>query len=148
MPTANIQRRKSIEQVYPPDAFASDAVYNGQVTNEVILGVRILSAPNDNGDFVFERSSHHVGEVATPTFLAPHRREERLANTEGDPGAIEAGLPNPQDGYVEFLDDIVVAAQRFGFERENSPGQNEPGLQGFRAPGAVPDVATCFDPHH
>jgi hypothetical protein len=98
------------------------------VTNEVILGVRILSAPNDNGDFVFERSSHHVGEIATPTFLAPPRREERLANTEGDPRAIEAGLPNPQDGYIEFLGDIL-AAQRFGFEPENSPGRNEPGCK-------------------
>jgi hypothetical protein len=132
MPTANIQRRKSVEEVYPPDAFASDATYNGQVTNEVILGVRLLSAPNDVGNFVFERSSHHVGEVATPTFLAPHRRKERLANTEEDPRAIEAALPNPQDGYVEFLDDIVAAAQRFGFERKNSPGQNEPRLQGLR----------------
>src|ERR1700746_3212371 len=130
MPTANIQRRKSIEQVYPRDAFASDAAYNGQVTKEVILGVRILSEPNDNGDFVFERSSHHVGEVATPTFLAPHRREESLATTEEDPRAIKAGLLNPQEGYVEFLVDIIRAAQKFGFEPENSPGRNEPRLQG------------------
>jgi hypothetical protein len=132
MATANIQHRKTVEEVYPPDAFASDAAYNGQVTNEIILGVRILSAPNAEGDFIFERSSQHVAEVATPRFLAPHRRQEILTNTEENSPAIGAARPRLPTGYVEFLDDIVAAAQQFGFDPEKSPGRDEPRLQGLR----------------
>jgi hypothetical protein len=132
MPIANIQRRDSIARVYPPDAFASDATHNGQVTNAIVLGVRVLSAPNVDGDFVFERSSQHIGEAATPTFLIPHRREKARPNTGGDRPPAKAALPDPRDEYVEFLDDIVNAAQRCGFELEKSPGRNEPRLQGLR----------------
>ena len=132
MPTANIQHRKTLEEVYPPDAFASDAAFNGQVTNEIILGVRILSAPNAEGDFIFERSRQHVAEVATPRFLAPHRREEILTNTEENSLAIGAARPRLPAGYAEFLDDIVAAAQQFGFDPEKSPGRDEPRLQGLR----------------
>ena len=130
MPTANIQNRQSLEQVYSPDAFASDAACNGQVTHEIILGVRILSAPNAEGEFIFERSSQHVAEASTPTFLAPHGREEMLTDTENSPAmGVRRRLPA---GYLEFLDDIVVAAQKSGFEPEKSPGRNEPRLQGLR----------------
>ena len=143
MPTANIQHRKTLEEVYPPDAFASDAAFNGQVTNEIILGVRILSAPNAEGDFIFERSRQHVAEVATPRFLAPQRREEILTNTEESREeiltnteenslAIGAARPRLPAGYAEFLDDIVAAAQQFGFDPEKSPGRDEPRLQGLR----------------
>jgi hypothetical protein len=132
MPTANIQHRKSIQEGYPPDAFASDAAYNGQVTNEIILGVRILSAPNTEGNFTFERSSRHVAEPATPTFLAPHRRDEMLTNTEEDSPAIGVMRPRLPAGYMEFLDDIVATARQFGFEPEKSPGRNDPRLQGLR----------------
>lgn len=132
MPIANIQHRNSIEEIYPPDAFASDAAYNGQVTNEIILGVRILSAPNAEGEFIFERSSQHVGEAATPTFLVPHRREEMPPNTEENSPAVGVTRRRPPAGYMEFLYDIVVAARQFGFEPEKSPGRNEPRLQGLR----------------
>jgi len=132
MPTANIQHRKTLEEVYPPDAFASDAAFNGQVTNEIILGVRILSAPNAEGDFIFERSRQHVAEVAIPRFLVPHRREEILTNTEENSLAIGAARPRLPAGYAEFLDDIVAAAQQFGFDPEKSPGRDEPRLQGLR----------------
>jgi hypothetical protein len=71
MPKANIHRRETLEQVYPPDAFASDAAENGPATSEVVLGVRILSAPGEGGDFEFERARQHVGEAATPAFLGP-----------------------------------------------------------------------------
>jgi hypothetical protein len=69
MPKANIHRRETLEQVYPPDAFASDAAENAPATSEVVLGVRILSAPNAGGDFELERARQHVGEAGAPTFL-------------------------------------------------------------------------------
>jgi hypothetical protein len=82
MPTAHIKRRETIERVYPPDAFASDVAQNSQTTNQVRLGVRILSAPNAAGDFESERSSQHVGETASPTFLAPHRKERGVVGSK------------------------------------------------------------------
>src|SRR5882724_4747541 len=84
MPSANIHRRDTIERIYPPDAFASDAAQNGQVTNQLVHGVRILSAPNAEGDFDFERAIHHVGEPASPIFLTPYRREGRLISAGRD----------------------------------------------------------------
>jgi hypothetical protein len=132
MPTANIHSRASLERVYPPDAFAQDAARNGQVTNQVVLGIRILSAPSAAGDFEFERASQQVGEAVPPTFLAPHRREERLINAGCESLATQSAQPDPQEGYQAFLADILAAAQRFGFEPEKSPGRHEPRLQGFR----------------
>ena len=132
MPTANIQHRDTIERVYPPDAFASDAAQNGQVTNQIVRGVRIRSAPNATGDFDFERASQQVGEPASPTFLAPHRREERSITAGRDGPATESTWPDPREGYADFLADIVSAASQFGFEPEKTPGRDEPRLQGLR----------------
>jgi hypothetical protein len=47
MPKANIHRRRTLEEIYPPDAFASDAAQNGGVPSEVLNGVRKLSAAGD-----------------------------------------------------------------------------------------------------
>jgi hypothetical protein len=132
MPKANIHRRPTLARVYPPDAFASDAAQNGLVTNQVVLGVRILSAPNAAGDFEFERTGQQVGEAVPPTFLAPHRREDRLINAGRDSPATQSARPDPRQGYEDFLTDIVVATQRFGFEPEKSPGRDEPRLKGLR----------------
>jgi hypothetical protein len=77
MAKANIHRRSTLEEVYPPDAFASDAARNGRVPNTVLSGVRILSAPDAAGDFDFERATRQIGEVTSASFLAPHRRRSR-----------------------------------------------------------------------
>jgi hypothetical protein len=84
MPTANIQYPDSLEQVYSPDAFAIDAAQNGQMTSQVIHGVRILSAPNASGYFDFERASQLAAEAKSSTFLAPYRREAKLTDAERD----------------------------------------------------------------
>jgi hypothetical protein len=73
MPKAKIHRRSTLEEVYPPDVFASDAAKNGRVPNTVVSGVRILSAPDAAGNFDFERATQQVGEAASASFLAPHR---------------------------------------------------------------------------
>jgi hypothetical protein len=128
MPTANIQYPDSLERVYPPDDFAIDAAQNGQVTSQVIHGVRILSAPNASGYFDFERASQLAAEAKSSTFLAPYRRAAKLTDAERD----STTLPDPRDGYEEFLAEIIAAAQQFGFTPEKTPGRNEPRLQGLR----------------
>jgi hypothetical protein len=124
MAKANIHRRSTLEEVYPPDAFASDAAQNGRVPNTMLSGIRILSAPDAAGDFDFERATRQIGETASASFLAPHRREEGTL--------AESAIPDPRAGYEAFLEDIVAVAQRFGFEPEESPGRDEPRLRGLR----------------
>jgi hypothetical protein len=128
MPTANIQYPDSLKRVYPPDAFAIDAAQNGQVTSQVIHGVRILSAPDTSGYFDFERASQLAAEPKSSTFLAAYRRETKQTDGERD----STTLPDPRDGYEDFLADILAAAQQFGFKPEKSPGRNEARLQGLR----------------
>jgi hypothetical protein len=70
MPKAKIHRRSTLEEVYPPDVFASDAAKNGRVPKTVLSGVRILSAPDAAGDFEFERATQQIGEAASASFLA------------------------------------------------------------------------------
>jgi hypothetical protein len=124
MAKANIHRRSTLEEVYSPDAFASDAAQNGRVPNTVVSGVRILSAPDAAGDFDLERATKQIGEAASTSFLAPHRREDRTQDAGRD--------SDPRAGYEAFLADIVAVAQRFGFEPEVSPGRDEPRLRGLR----------------
>jgi hypothetical protein len=131
MPKANIHRRGTLEEVYPPDAFASDAAQNGRVPNTVLSGVRILSAPDAAGDFDFERATQQVGEATSPSFLAPHRREDRTVDAGRDSPTTMSADPDPRAGYEGFLADIVAVAQRFGFEPEASPGRDEPRLRGW-----------------
>ena len=133
MAKANIHRRSTLEEIYPPDVFASDAAQNGRVPSTVLLsGVRILSAPDAAGDFDFERATQQIGEAASASFLAPHRREERIQDAERDSPTTVSADPDPRAGYEAFLADIVAVAERFGFEPEASPGRDEPRLRGLR----------------
>ena len=49
MPRANIHRRSTLEEVYPPDAFASDATQNGRVPNGVLSGPHPVRAQRGGG---------------------------------------------------------------------------------------------------
>src|SRR5437764_10603108 len=132
MAKANIHRRSTLEVVYSPDAFASDAAQNGRVPNTVVSGVRILSAPDAAGDFDFEPATKQIGEAASTSFLAPHRREDRTQDAGRDTPTTVSADPDPRAGYQAFLADIVAVAQRFGFEPEASPGRDELRLRGLR----------------
>lgn len=132
MAKANINDRASLERVYPADIFASDAARNGRVASEVISGVRILSAPDDAGDFEFERATRQVGEAASPAFLAPQRREDRLVDADRDRPTAVAADPDPRQEYDGFLDDLIAAARRVGFNAGETPGRDEPRLRGLR----------------
>ena len=132
MAKANIHRRSTLEEVYPPDAFASDAAQNGRVPNTLLSGVRILSAPDAAGDFEFERATQQIGEAVSASFLAPHRREDRTVDAGRDSPATASADPDPRAGYQAFLANVVAIAQRYGFEPEESPGRSEPRLRGLR----------------
>ncbi len=120
MASANIADRAGIERIYPAEAFASDAAQNDDLASGLERGVRVLSAPDADGAFGLEQATRQVGEVPSASFLAPRRRQ------------AAAGDPDPRAGYAEFLDDIVTAAQRFGFEAEDTPGQGDPRIRGLR----------------
>jgi hypothetical protein len=132
MAKANIHCRSTLEEIYPPDAFASDAAQNGRVPNALLRGVRILSAPDDAGNFEFERATQQIGEAASASFLVPHRREERTLDAGRDSPTAVSADPDPRAGYQAFLADIIAVAQRSGFEPEESPGRDEPRLRGLR----------------
>ena len=73
-----------------------------------------------------------IGEAASASFLAPHRREDRTQDAGRDSPTTVSADPDPRAGYQAFLDDIIAVAQRFGFEPEESPGRDEPRLRGLR----------------
>jgi hypothetical protein len=73
MPKANIHRRSTLEEIYPPDAFVSDTAQNGRVPNAVLSGVRILSAPDAAGNFDFERATQQAEGIPRPRRTAPAR---------------------------------------------------------------------------
>ena len=125
MPKVRIDDRTALERAYPPDAFAADAARNAAASSEAISGVRILSAPDEAGEFSFERGSRQVGEASSAAFIAPYRRR-------GNAGEPEAASADPHAGYQAFLDDIVDAARRFGYRPEESPGQGDPRIRGLR----------------
>jgi hypothetical protein len=120
MAKVNMRHRASIERIYSPEAFASDAAQNAVTTGQLIRGVRILSRPDASGAFDLEPGIRHVGEAAGAVFLAPHRRD----------GA--SGATDPQADYEKFLDEIISAARRFGFEPAQAPGRGDPRLRGLR----------------
>lgn len=130
MASANIDRRDTIERVYPLEAFAQDAARNRQTTNQVLFGVRVMSAPDAIGDFELERASRHVGEAAAATFLAPQRRSEWPANAASD--AASSIRPERHDDYADFLGEIIAAARRFGYDAAASPGRGDPRIKGLR----------------
>ena len=120
MARANIQDRATLERVYPFEGYASDAAQNSLAEGQIVRGIRILSGPDAVGTFDLEPASRHVGETAGAPFLAPQRRD-------GGSGEID-----PRASYDEFLDEVIAAARRFGFEPEQSPGRNDSRLRGLR----------------
>lgn len=120
---ANIADRRSIERIYPPDAFAVDAAENQkQPANELVKGVRIASTPDASGAFALDPAAQQVGEISGAVFLAPYRP------TSAGAGAV----PDPRDGYDAFIDDIIAAARRLAEHPRTSPGPGDPRLRGPR----------------
>ncbi len=144
MAKANIHDRRSIERVYPPDAFAVDAAENQkQPANELLLGVCIYSAPDEMGDFEIERAARHRGEVGEAAFL-PAQRSLSMhdAGTADDKaggkaasrsGQVFAGQnPAARADYDNFIDEVIETASRRGFRADESPGPGDARLRGLR----------------
>jgi hypothetical protein len=124
MAKANIHDRESMGRVYPPEAFARDAGQNDRQKIELLHGVRIGSAPDQDGDFDLEPASLQAGEVPGAVFLAPFHRATPSGHTP--PNA------DPHYGYDRFIAEIVEAARRFGYHAETSPGPGDPRIRGAR----------------
>lgn len=124
MDQANVNDRRSIERIYPPDAFARDAAQNDRPRIEILKGVRIASAPDEAGNFALEPGAQYTGEMPGALFLAPfHRRTaEEFAGVD----------PDPRHGYGAFIDEIIGAARRHGYRADESPGPDDPRLRGAR----------------
>ncbi len=120
MARAKIDDRALLERIYPAEAFAADAAQNDLASTTVLRGVRVLSAPGNNGEFDLEPGSRQVGEAAAAPFLAPHRQ------------AGDRPVSALRAEYEQFLHDVVEAAQRFGFEAQDTPGQGDPRIRGLR----------------
>jgi hypothetical protein len=120
MAKAKIDDRAALERIYPAEAFAADSAQNDLASSTVLHGVRVLSAPDDNGEFDLEPGSRQVGEAAAAPFLAPHRQ------------AADPALSESRAGYQQFLQDIIEAARRFGFAAEDTPGRGDPRIRGLR----------------
>jgi hypothetical protein len=124
LPRANVNDRRSIERLYPPDAFARDAAENDRPGIAILRGVRIAAAPDADGNFPLEPAARHAGEMPAAPFLAPFRRRAASENAGAD--------PDPRRLYDAFLDDIIAAARRYGYRAEASPGPGDPRLCGPR----------------
>jgi hypothetical protein len=124
MTNANVHDRRSIEQVYPPDAFARDAAENDRASIATLRGVRIGSAPDQAGDFELDPAAQYAGEMPGAVFLAPFHR--RTPNGDGGTGS------DPHHGYGEFVDEIIEAASRHGYRAAASPGPGGARLRGER----------------
>jgi hypothetical protein len=120
MAKANVEDRTTLERAYPFAAYARDAAQNCLAGSQVVRGIHILSGPDAVGAFDLEPAGRHVGETAGAAFLAPQRRD-------GGSGEIDQ-----RAGYEGFLDEVVAAARRFGFDPEQAPGRNDPRLRGLR----------------
>jgi hypothetical protein len=126
MGKANIHDRASIERIYPPDVYASDASQNERRKPALLKGVRIAAGADEKGDFTIDPATQHASELvgAGALFLAPFHRVTAEENAAAD--------PDPRQGYEAFLDEIIEAAQRFGFRAEASPGPRDLRLRGPR----------------
>jgi len=146
---ANINNRPSIERIYPICALAVDAAQNAkQPANEFVWGVRVLSAPDDGGEFEIAPGSRHAGEVHGETFFAAYRTLcglHTLATLYRGKGSDSKTLPtsrigqpyalvnpDPKDEYETFIRTIIAAAPRVGFRRNESPGPGDARLRGLR----------------
>jgi hypothetical protein len=137
MKTVNINRRDSIEGFYPRDAFDHDARQNSEAKITVLHGIRILSAPDENGDVQVARTRHHVSENAPDgdaLFLAPYMGDDnaRFMESETDYGRPIETDKAAADGaapYADFIDRIVSAVRNNHFQRPI--GRGEERLKGF-----------------
>jgi len=145
MTDASIHDRSSIERLYPRDVFEADAGGNALAKASVLRGLRILSQPNEAGEFKLVRASQQVGEVhageaqgrGNGLFLAPNLGANFAALMRNDTdygGAQEkqdamASVAARRDEYAAFIDRVIETARTADFEQPI--GRGEERLKGF-----------------
>jgi hypothetical protein len=135
MDTANVNDPKSLEAIYPRDAFEREARLNAQDKTTVHHGLKILSAPDENGNFSLTRANQHVGETQAASHslflcpLLPASEQDEFIQSEGYGGPVERRDP-PQDRgdpYRSFLEEVIRAAKSADFP----PTDGAERLKGF-----------------
>ncbi|AWB07033.1 hypothetical protein A6A40_18275 (plasmid) [Azospirillum humicireducens] len=137
MAKANINDRSSIERIYDRPSFERDAAANARSKATIVHGVKILSAPDADGQVEISRASHHVAEgnpegdtIFIPAFS--------LHDSTAADGNIHVGSVAPvatppgeaADEYRSFIDDVLNAAKQGHFKSEI--GRGEERLKGFQ----------------
>ena len=139
MSRANIHDRSTLEQIYPRNVFEQDAARNSEAKAQVLHGVRIMSRPDERGDFDLVAMSRQVGEAdpeSDTVFLAPalQRSYDALAESPdyGAPREKDDALAKVQDKggeYDAFLGRVIETAKSADFKPPI--GRGEPRLRGF-----------------
>ena len=139
MSRANIHDRSTIEQLYPRNVFEQDAARNAEAKAQILRGVRIMSPPDERGDFNLVPASKHVGEAdpaTDTTFVVPvlGRSYDALADSPAYGASEEKGdalakIRDKPDEYTAFLDRVVETAKSAKFKPPI--GRHEPRLRGF-----------------
>ena len=135
MKTVNVYVREEVEAFYSLDAFVHDAGQNTQAKAVVRHGIRILSAPDDDGKVRMSRGQHHVGDAAPnldALFLCPYRTEGTVREDASGYGAEsqEERVPStPEESYRDFIDRVVEAAKEARFP--DAIGMHDVRLKGF-----------------
>ncbi|WP_207455926.1 hypothetical protein [Azospirillum sp. SYSU D00513] len=135
MEKANVNDLSSLERVYPRDAYEEEARRNAQDKNTVHHGLKILSAPDGEGNFDVMRANRHVGEVPAPTHslfvcpFLPAAEQEQFTQDRNYGGPIQKpeGTENRTDPYQAFLAQVVATAKSADFP----PTDGEERLKGF-----------------
>ena len=139
MAQANVHDRLTIERLYPRDAFDRDSRKNAHVKTEILHGVRVMSAPDANGDFSLARGSRHVAEQnpeGDAIFVFPHHYQGDDALMQGpDYGGPEEksdasrGDQDSGTAYDMFINRVIASARSADFK--SSIGFHESRLEGF-----------------
>ena len=131
---ANTNDRASVEEAYPPSAFAEDSRTNSRAEAGVRRGVRIVAAPGPDGSFELERAGRHAGEATDDSeqpFVAPLLEAAAATGDAGAYGTMPARpVPPKAAEYAAFIDQIIDAARRF--RPPASPGRDDERLAGPR----------------
>lgn len=124
MQVANVNDAGSVEKLYSKADFETDARLNAQDKAVVHHGLKILTAPDANGDFTLIRANQHVGEEHAPVhsvFVSPFLEASEYGRFIQDGtdygGPVEPASPprDPADPYRSFIEDVLLAARSTHF---------------------------------
>ena len=137
MQSVNINQRETIESYYPLDSFVHDANQNARGKAFVMHGLRILSAPDDNGAFNVTKAHYNVAEHDSnqdALFLYSVRDDDNnwFDSEEADASKAVHSKEHPvnvSDLYHSFIDRVIETARNAKFQPDIGRGERR--LEGF-----------------